>query len=196
MDKVAIVTGGAKGIGLGSAQRLLEDGASVVVFDVDEKAIASAQELFAAYGDRFSGVKVDISSDAQVKNAVNEVGNKHGHINYLVNSAGIQTYGTAEDTSEELWDRTFGVNVKAMYLTSKYAIPFMRKAKGGSIVNISSVQALSNQTNVLAYASKSTECIYIVQIYIYVLQAHSCWGSLIFSARWMYAEAIWCRLLG
>ena len=153
MDKVAIVTGGAKGIGLGSAQRLLEDGASVVVFDVDEKAIASAQELFAGYGDRFSGVKVDISSDAQVKKAVNEVGSKHGHINYLVNSAGIQTYGTAEDTSEELWDRTFGVNVKAMYLTSKYAIPFMRKANGGSIVNISSVQALSNQTNVLAYAS-------------------------------------------
>ena len=81
MDKVAIVTGGAKGIGLGSAQRLLEDGASVVVFDVDEKAIASAQELFAGYGDRFSGVKVDISSDAQVKKAVNEVGSKHGHIN-------------------------------------------------------------------------------------------------------------------
>lgn len=55
MDKVAIVTGGAKGIGLGSAQRLLEDGASVIVFDIDEKAIASAKELFANYGDRFSG---------------------------------------------------------------------------------------------------------------------------------------------
>ena len=60
MGKVAIVTGGAKGIGLGSAQCLLEDGATVVVFDVDEKAIASAGELFAQYGDRFSGVKVDI----------------------------------------------------------------------------------------------------------------------------------------
>ncbi len=153
MGKVAIVTGGAKGIGLGSAQRLLEDGATVVVFDVDEKAIASAGELFAQYGDRFSGAKVDISSEAQVKQAVNAVGEKHGHINYLVNSAGIQTYGTAEDTTEELWDRTLGVNVKAMYLTSKYAIPFMRKAKGGSIVNISSVQALSNQKNVLAYAT-------------------------------------------
>jgi len=102
MNKVAIVTGGAKGIGFGSAQRLLEDGATVVIFDVDEKAIASALEQFARYGDRFSGVKVDISSDAQVKKAVTDVGNKHGHINYLVNSAGIQTYGIAEDTSEEL----------------------------------------------------------------------------------------------
>ncbi len=150
MNKVAIVTGGAKGIGFGSAQRLLEDGATVVIFDVDVKAIASAVEQFASYGDRFSGIKVDISSDAEVKKAVTDVGNKHGHINYLVNSAGIQTYGIAEDTSEELWDRTFGVNVKAMYLTTKYAVPFMRKVGGGSIVNISSVQALSNQKNVLA----------------------------------------------
>ena len=153
MNKVAIVTGGAKGIGFGSAQRLLEDGATVAIFDVDEKAIASAVEQFSSYGDRFSGVKVDIASDAQVKKAVTDVGDKHGHINYLVNSAGIQTYGIAEDTSEELWDRTFGVNVKAMYLTTKYAVPFMRKVGGGSIVNISSVQSLSNQKNVLAYAA-------------------------------------------
>ncbi len=69
MNKVAIVTGGAKGIGLGSAQRLLEDGATVVIFDVDEKAIASATAQFASYGDRFSGAKVDISSEAQVKSA-------------------------------------------------------------------------------------------------------------------------------
>jgi len=153
MNKVAIVTGGAKGIGFGSAQRLLEDGATVVIFDVDEKAIASAVEQFSSYGDRFTGVKVDIASDAQVKKAVTDVGNKNGHINYLVNSAGIQTYGIAEDTSEELWDRTFGVNVKAMYLTTKYSVPFMRKVGGGSIVNISSVQSLSNQKNVLAYAA-------------------------------------------
>lgn len=153
MDKVAIVTGGAKGIGLGSALRLLEDGATVTIFDLDEAAIASAQKDLAHYGDKFVAVKVDISSDAQVMKAVKDVGTKYGHINYLVNSAGIQTYGTAEDTSEELWDKTLGVNVKAMYLTAKYAIPFMRRAGGGSIVNISSVQALSNQKNVLAYAT-------------------------------------------
>lgn len=153
MDKVAIVTGGAKGIGLGSALRLLEDGARVTIFDLDEAAIASAEKELSSYGDKFTAVKVDISSDAQVKKAVTDVGVKNGHISYLVNSAGIQTYGRAEDTSEELWDKTLGVNVKAMYLTAKYAIPFMRKAGGGSIVNISSVQALSNQTNVLAYAT-------------------------------------------
>ena len=153
MGKVAIVTGGAKGIGLGSAQRLLEDGTTVVIFDLDEKAVATTRELFASFGDRFSAVTIDISSEAQVKKAVTDVGDKHGYINYLVNSAGIQTYGMAEDTTEELWDKTFGVNVKAMFLTTKYAVPFMRKAKGGSIVNISSVQGLANQKNVLAYAA-------------------------------------------
>ena len=153
MDKVAVVTGGAKGIGLGSALRLLEDGATVTIFDLDESAIANAQKDLAHYGDKFFAVKVDISSDSQVKKAIADVGHKFGHINFLVNSAGIQTYGTAEDTSEELWDKTLGVNVKAMYLTAKYAIPFMRRAGGGSIVNISSVQALSNQKHGLAYAT-------------------------------------------
>ena len=60
MSKVAIVTGGAKGIGFGSAQRLLEDGATVVIFDVDEKAIASALKEFTSYGDHFSGVKLSL----------------------------------------------------------------------------------------------------------------------------------------
>ncbi|MCX6455156.1 MAG: SDR family NAD(P)-dependent oxidoreductase, partial [Actinobacteria bacterium] len=151
--KIAIVTGGAKGIGFGSTKRLLDDGATVVMFDLDEPGLATAQELLSSHGDRVSGMKVDISSDAQVKQAVESVGNKYGHIDYLVNCAGIQTYGTAVDTSEETWDKTFDVNVKSMYLTAKYAIPFMRKAKGGSIVNISSVQSLANQKGVVAYAA-------------------------------------------
>lgn len=153
MEKVAIVTGGAKGIGFGSAAQLLDDGARVVIFDVDIRALAEAGEKLAQHGEKFSAMQVDISSDSQVKEAISQIGNQFGYINYLVNSAGIQTYGTAEETTEELWDRTLGVNVKAMYLTAKYAIPFMRQAKGGSIVNISSVQSLANQKGVVAYAT-------------------------------------------
>ena len=153
MQKVAIVTGGAKGIGYGSVLRLLEDGAHVTAFDRDTAALSQAEKDFAPFAKNFSAVNVDISSDSAVSAAIKDVGDRFGYINYLVNSAGIQTYGTAEDTSEEIWDSTFAVNVKAMYLTAKYAIPFMRVAKGGSIVNISSVQSLSNQKNVLAYAA-------------------------------------------
>jgi NAD(P)-dependent dehydrogenase (short-subunit alcohol dehydrogenase family) len=153
MSKIAIVTGGAKGIGYGSTKRLLDDGAIVVMFDLDEAGLAQANKDFASYGDRISGIKVDISSDAQVKTAIETVGKKYGHIDYLVNCAGIQTYGTAVETSEDTWDKTFNVNVKSMYLTAKYVIPFMRIAKGGSIVNISSVQSLANQKGVVAYAA-------------------------------------------
>ncbi|MGI9132043.1 MAG: SDR family NAD(P)-dependent oxidoreductase [Candidatus Nanopelagicaceae bacterium] len=153
MSKIAIVTGGAKGIGYGSTKRLLDDGATVVMFDWDEVGLEQAIKDFAGYGERISGMKVDISSDAQVKKAIEEVGNKFGQIDYLVNCAGIQTYGTAVETSEETWDKTFDVNVKSMYLTAKYAIPFMRTAKSGSIVNISSVQSLANQKGVVAYAA-------------------------------------------
>ena len=153
MSKIAIVTGGAKGIGYGSTKRLLDDGATVVMFDWDEAGLEQASKDFAGYGERISGMKVDISSDAQVKKAIEAVGNKYGQIDYVVNCAGIQTYGTAVETSEETWDKTFDVNVKSMYLTAKYAIPFMRIAKGGSIVNISSVQSLANQKGVVAYAA-------------------------------------------
>ena len=153
MSKVAIVTGGAKGIGFGSTKRLLEDGAIVIMFDLDEAGLIKAQEGFAEFGEKISGMKVDVSSDSQVKSAVASIGEKYGQIDYLVNCAGIQTYGTAVETSEETWDKTFNVNVKSMYLTAKYAIPFMRKAKGGSIVNMSSVQSLANQKGVVAYAA-------------------------------------------
>lgn len=153
MNKIAIVTGGAKGIGYGSAHRLLMDGSTVILLDIDAEGLAKAVKDFASFEGRISSEVVDISSESQVKKAIENVGNKYGHIDYLVNCAGIQTYGNALETSEETWDKTFDVNVKSMYLTAKYAIPFMRTAKGGSIVNISSVQSLANQKGVVAYAA-------------------------------------------
>jgi len=153
VSKIAIVTGGAKGIGYGSAHRLLKDGATVVILDIDVIGLAKALKDFESFGERISSHTVDISSATQVKAAVELVGNKYGRIDYLVNCAGIQTYGTAVETSEEIWDKTFAVNVKSMYLTAKYAIPFMQTAQGGSIVNISSVQSIANQKGVLAYAA-------------------------------------------
>jgi len=153
VSNIAIVTGGAKGIGYGSAHRLLKDGATVVILDIDAIGLAKALKDFESFEGRISSETVDISSDSQVKKAIENVGNKYGHIDYLVNCAGIQTYGTAVETSEEIWDKTFAVNVKSMYLTAKYTIPFMQKAQGGSIVNISSVQSIANQKGVLAYAA-------------------------------------------
>lgn len=153
MKKVAIVTGGAKGIGFGSANQLLEAGFSVALFDIDEAGLAKAKSGLANYGDQVITFKVDVANEKEIKEAIAKVASHFGHIDAVANCAGIQTYGTALETTEELWDRTFDVNVKSMLWTSKYAIPYMKKQGKGSIVNISSVQSLANQKGVVAYAS-------------------------------------------
>ncbi|MEM9329572.1 MAG: SDR family oxidoreductase, partial [Bacteroidota bacterium] len=78
---------------------------------------------------------------------------------YLANSAGLQTYGTVESTTEELWDRTMNINLKSMYLTAHHAIPHLRKNGGGAVVNISSIQGIRSQKNVSAYATSKAGAI-------------------------------------
>ena len=153
MNKVAIVTGGAKGIGFGSASQLLETGFKVALFDIDVAGLDKAKQELAKYGEAVATFTVDIAKENDVKVAIDKVANLYGRIDAVANCAGIQTYGTVLDTTEELWDKTFDVNVKSMLWTAKYAIPYMRKNGSGSIVNISSVQSLANQKSVVAYAS-------------------------------------------
>ena len=76
-----------------------------------------------------------------------------------MNSAGVQTYGTVETTDEELWDQTMNVNLKSMYLTCHEVIPHLQEAKGGAIVNISSIQGIRSQKNVSAYATSKAGAI-------------------------------------
>jgi len=81
------------------------------------------------------------------------VGTRHGRVSALVNSAGIQRYGTAESTPTEVWDEVISVNVRSMFLAAKYAIPLMRRGGGGAIVNVASAQATASQRNVVAYTA-------------------------------------------
>ena len=101
--KVVIVTGGAKGIGQGCVTKFVESNAKVIIFDIDTD-FANPKNLEVH--------KVDLSIEAQVKDAVEKVVSKHGRIDGLVNCAGIETYGGITDTTEEVWDKTFAVNVK------------------------------------------------------------------------------------
>ena len=133
--KVAIVTGGANGIGKATVDCLRRDGINVVSVDV------------APGPDSFVG---DISNFADCETAVAHAMAVYGRLDILVNNAGIQTYGDALTTTEALWDRTMDVNLKGQWLMSKAAIP---ANGGGAIVNVSSVQGLATQRNVLAYAT-------------------------------------------
>jgi NAD(P)-dependent dehydrogenase (short-subunit alcohol dehydrogenase family) len=151
--KVVIVTGGAKGIGEGCVQKFVDANATVVSFDLDGSSLKNQASKYSKLESRFASHLVDVSNEAQVKDAVSKVQDTYGRIDGLINCAGIQTYGSVVDTTEEIWDKTFNVNVKSMFLTAKHVAPIMIAQKSGSIVNISSVQSLMSQKTVVAYAA-------------------------------------------
>lgn len=149
--KVAIVTGGATGIGLGSAKALVAAGASVVLFGPDD---ASLNAAVAELGEEVAhGVVGDVRHNSAVAALIAAAAARFGGIDILVNSAAIQPYGTVETMQEDDWDRTLAVNLKGAYLASHFVIPQMRKRGGGAIVNIASVQGIACQTNVAAYVA-------------------------------------------
>lgn len=151
--KVALVTGAATGIGAATAVAFGAEGASVVLSDVNGSALDERVREIRAAGSQAIAVVADASKAADAQRSVNEAVAAFGGIDYLVASAGIQTYGTAVDTDEDTWDRTLAVNAKGVYLAAKYCIPEMVKRGGGAIVNVASVQGLFSQPNVAAYSA-------------------------------------------
>ena len=149
--KAAIITGGALGIGQAAAEILAERGAAVSILDWDEKAGTVTCEAIVAAGGRAIFSKVDVSDLNAVDVAVKKTAEVFGRLDSLIVSAGIQRYGTALTTTDDQWDEVIGVNLKGAWNAARSAIPFIREAGGGTIVNVSSVQALASQQNVLAY---------------------------------------------
>jgi len=152
-NKVAIVTGGAKGIGLASAECMLRQGAEIMIVDWSRDAASAAVKSLTTLSKGVDSVAADISNVADVEKAILATVDRFGGIDVLVNNAGIQTFGDPVTTTEEVWDKTMNVNLKGHWLMSKYAIPEMLKRGKGSIVNISSVQGLASQKNVVAYST-------------------------------------------
>lgn len=146
--KVALVTGGGKGIGRAAVQALAEQDASIVVVDVDSdaaKAVAASVDGIAAVA--------DIATPAGADEAFSAAKDAFGGVDVLVNSAGIQRYGSVVDTSEETWDLVLAINLKSMYLTAQRCVPSMIARGGGAIVNVASVQGFAAQRGVAAYSA-------------------------------------------
>jgi hypothetical protein len=152
-DKVAIVTGSAKGIGWGIAKVFIEEGAKVVVVDWDDKAGQKTVAEFKAAGGDAIYVKCDVSNEEQVKAMIQATLDKFGQVDILVNNAGIGVYKSVLDTSSEDWDRCLDVNLKGQFLCAKYAIPHMQKIGKGAIVNISSVHSFATVNGVAPYCA-------------------------------------------
>ncbi len=141
-NKSAIVTGGAKGIGRGIAYRLAEAGAKVLVADLDEEtAIKTAQEL-SSKGWSAEAIKTDVSSEDDVKAMVAACKDKFGSVDILVNNAGIYPPAPINQMTEEDFERVIHVNLRSVFLTTKYAAEVMKTQGGGKIINITSIDAL------------------------------------------------------
>ena len=141
--KIAVVTGGAVGIGHACALRMAEEGAKVAIFDVMEKEGQALAAELAGRKCEAAFWKVDVTSEAEVKSAMEQAAQRFGGLNVLVNNAGISGSPKPTDqVSEAEWDRVQAVNVKGVLFGTKHAIPHMRAAGGGSIINLSSIAGL------------------------------------------------------
>jgi len=152
-NKVAIVTGAAKGIGWGIAKIFAQEGAKVAVVDWDEENGKKSAQGFRDIGGQAIYIKCDVSQEDEVKAMIQKVLDEYGRIDILVNNAGIGVYKTILDATSADWDRCLGVNLKGVFLCSKYAIPHMQALGKGAIVNISSVHSWATVNGVAPYAA-------------------------------------------
>ena len=149
--KTALVTGAAVGIGRAICELLAERGAAVSLIDRDERAGSELKSRIEQNGGRAVFHCLDVQNYGELELAAAATEASFGSIDCLLVSAGIQRYGTALTTDDDEWDEVLGVNLKGAWNAARAVIPFMLAARGGSIVNVSSVQALASQQNVLAY---------------------------------------------
>jgi cyclopentanol dehydrogenase len=155
VNKVAIVTGGASGIGEATCRIFAREGAKLVLVDVQvEKAKAVGDSIRAA-GGTVDCFRADVSVHADVKAMIDFAESRHGRLDVLVNNAAIESPKAEVDTTEDEYDRIMDVNVKGVFLATKYAVPLMKKNGGGSIINISSAYGIIGSVGFGAYhASK------------------------------------------
>ena len=149
----ALVTGAGSGIGRACAESLGAEGSLVSVADVNADAAALVAERIKRAGGSAVAVGVDVSQADSVFRGVESAVGHFGGLDYLVTCAGIQRYGDAVATTEELWDEVFAVNVKGAFLSVKAALPHLRQSEHASIVMVSSVQAYVAQTGAEAYVA-------------------------------------------
>jgi NAD(P)-dependent dehydrogenase (short-subunit alcohol dehydrogenase family) len=151
--KVALITGGASGIGRATAILFAEEGASVVFADIDVESGLKVLLEIREVTDRVSFVRCDVTSAVDCQEAVEATVSAFGGLDILFNNAGIVRRADVLTTTEAEWDRVMDVNVKSIFLMSKYAIPHMQKRGGGSIINTSSGWGLKGGGNAVSYCA-------------------------------------------
>lgn len=149
--KIAIISGGASGIGKGCAELLAAEGAVVVVTDVQQKLGEETAQNIVANGGKASFLRHDVTVEADWQAVIQQVVADHGGLDVLVNNAGIGINSSIVDMALSDWQRQQAINLDGVFLGVKHSIPAMRDSGGGSIINMSSVAGLKGQANLAAY---------------------------------------------
>jgi len=151
--KVAIVSGAASGLGLGSALKLAEAGANIALLDINKNSGEVARKEIEALGVKAIFISCDVRHAKDCKNAADKAFKTFGRIDILHNNAGIAIRKNAVDLDPEEWDLALDVSLKGQYLLSKYVIPYMKKGGGGSIINTGSGWSLKGGENAVSYCA-------------------------------------------
>lgn len=148
-EKVAVVTGGASGIGLATTKKLLSEGANVIILD-----LKMDEEIINSLGENVLYLKCDVSNEENVKNCIEEIIKKFNHIDYLVANAGIGgSASKPHEVSMDEWNKVISVNQTGIFLLNKYVINEMLKSGKGAVVNTSSMYGLVGSTTSFAYSA-------------------------------------------
>ncbi|HWQ79867.1 MAG TPA: SDR family oxidoreductase [Anaerovoracaceae bacterium] len=151
-DKVALVTGGAKGIGLEIARAFLEEGCKVVISDIDAGSLETARKSLDEIGECLA-LECDVTKADDVEMMMRSTEERFGTLDILINNAGVLKPCLVEDLDEKIWDFSMGVNLKSTFLCSKYGYLLMKKHGGGVIINAASFAAVISSIGHGAYGA-------------------------------------------
>jgi NAD(P)-dependent dehydrogenase (short-subunit alcohol dehydrogenase family) len=168
MTGLVAITGGASGIGRGTAKRLLEDGWTVIALDVAEAGLADLRKTFAVHGGRLHTRTCDVTSPESIASVFAEIGRTFGHINGLVCSAGVLKIGRLESMSIEDFDQVFSVNVRGLWLCAREAMPLLKTAASegevARVVFLASIAGLRHKIDSGAYAATKAAVIALTKV--------------------------------